>query len=163
MLSATANDGDACNAISYEMTFYGETEARFKTLREVQRALAINTPWYNSSPDRPQWGSIDPQTLTIEDVTETVTTSTRSYPAARICLPTWKKGFMLADILSPLTFNEDPVRIKPSHRVVIKKDGSDVDPSSLVGREFFLGDRRVCGIANVTYAGAPALLVEVDV
>ena len=166
MLSVTPNaPADMAGANSYEFSPLGEVEARFSSIRTLQRALAINTPWYNSAEETPGWGQMDPSTFSIERVHEKVTTQIFNYNASDVTLPRWRKGFFLTDPrpASEISFSGDPVALAPNHRIAIIKDGPDIDPASLINREFFLGERRCRGVAETTFAEAPALLIEVDV
>ncbi|HPG02449.1 MAG TPA: hypothetical protein P5256_01585 [Beijerinckiaceae bacterium] len=163
MLSETPNRGDdCCNATTVELSMHGDREAHFGTIEAVQRVLSIDTPWYNSSEDRPSWGSLDTKTMTAERVTEVIETTVEPQSAADIRLPVWGSGFYLADIQpDKLRFFGEPVAIQMTHRLAVCKQPTDTDPETLVGRDFFLRDRRAHGVAIVTYAGYPALLIDV--
>lgn len=166
MLAVTPNEtSDMAGAHSYEFSPIGENEARFTSVRALQRALAINTPWYNSSAKTPGWGQMDPSTFSIERVQEKITTQVFKYDPADLVLPRWKKGFFLTDIrpAADIAFPGDPVVLQSNHRIAIITEEPDIVPASLINREFFLGERRCRGVAETTFADAPALLIEVDV
>jgi len=154
---------DCCNATTIELSMHGEREARFDTIEAVQRALSVETPWYNSTTNRPTWGGLDTSAMTAEHVTEILETTITPQPSADIRLPVWNDRYHLSDVrASILGFSGDPITIKTTHRIVSYDMPTTIDPATLIGRDFFLRDRRVHGVALVTYADCPALLIDVD-
>lgn len=71
------DDGDYCNETRTSLSFYeGDPLFRASSARIAAKVLVVDTPWYNSDEEHPQWGNVDVSKLEVIKIEEVVTTTT---------------------------------------------------------------------------------------
>ncbi len=55
-MSSTANDGEFCVSVAYEISFSENDIIYMKDKETAEKVISNNTPWYNAGSNTPEWG-----------------------------------------------------------------------------------------------------------
>lgn len=72
--------GSCCGEFSYRLSSYADNEWFVDTIEELEKAIAFDTPWYNSEHNRPQHGDEDFEEYEPVEVVRTINPVTINVP-----------------------------------------------------------------------------------